>query len=50
MKKIKLPPLERKWYRCPICGAKLAVFFNTAKCADVFIKCRVCKNEIEIKI
>lgn len=50
MKKIRYKPQERKWYTCPECGAKLAVFDSGAVSKDVFIKCRICKNEIEIKI
>lgn len=50
MKKLKRPPLERMWYRCPHCGAKLAVYDNTASSAGVFIKCRTCKQEVEITI
>lgn len=50
MRKLKYPPLERKWFKCPHCNTKLAVVDNTAKSNGVFIKCRVCKNEIEIKI
>ena len=50
MKKIKYPPLERKWYKCPNCGTKLAIYDNTAKSEGVYVKCRGCKNEVEIKI
>lgn len=50
MKKIKYPPLERKWYKCPACGAKLAIMDNTTACRHLFVKCRVCKKEIEIRI
>lgn len=50
MKKLQLPPLVRKWYKCPVCGTKLAICDNTAKSHGVYIKCRVCKNEIEIKV
>lgn len=50
MKKIKYPPLERKWYRCPDCGTKLGIFDNTAKCKGFYIKCRTCGKEVEIRI
>ena len=50
VRKIRVPPLERRWYKCPKCGAKLAIVDNTTRCNDLFIKCRVCKNEIEVKI
>lgn len=35
--------------KCPYCGCKLAIADNTAKCEGIYIKCRVCKREIEIK-
>nr|DAF80996.1 MAG TPA: zinc-ribbon domain protein [Caudoviricetes sp.] len=50
MDKIKKPPLIRKWYRCPVCGCKLLIYDNTTVCTNVFIKCRTCKKEVEIKI
>ncbi|MGN1165071.1 MAG: hypothetical protein ACI4S2_01420 [Lachnospiraceae bacterium] len=50
IKKIRIPPIERRWYKCPKCGAKLAIIDNTTRCSHLFIKCRVCKNEIEVKI
>ena len=48
--KIKKPPLERKWYTCPYCGKKLVIYDNTARSSGVFILCKNCKNEIEIRI
>lgn len=50
VKKIKYPPLERKWYRCPNCGTKLAIIDNTTKCNDLYIKCRTCKEEVKVEI
>ena len=50
MKKLRCPPLERKWYTCPICKTKLAIVDNTTKSNNVFVKCRTCKNEVEIKV
>lgn len=51
MQKIQKPPLERKWAKCPNCGAKTILYDNTAECRGVFIKCsRGCKKEFEIKI
>jgi transcription elongation factor Elf1 len=49
-KKIKYPPLRREWYKCPVCGTKLAIIDNNAKCSGVHIKCRTCKKEIEIEV
>ncbi len=50
MRKIQYPPTKKMWYVCPVCKTKLVIYDNTAKCTNVFIKCRTCKNEIEIKI
>lgn len=50
MEKKKCPPLKRKWYLCPICGTKLALTGKRANCNQIYIKCRTCKNEIEIKV
>ena len=43
-------PTERKWYRCPYCGKKLLIYEDTAKCSGVYLNCRECKREINIKI
>lgn len=51
MERIKLPPIERQWLRCPYCGAKVILYDNTAHCAGVYAKCtRGCKREFEVKI
>lgn len=47
--RIKTPILRRDWVKCPYCGCKLAIADNTARCEGIYIKCRVCKREIEIK-
>lgn len=50
MKKIKYPSYKRQWYKCPLCGTKLCVYDNTANLnGGIFIKCKTCKKEIEIK-
>lgn len=41
---------ERKWFYCPHCGKKIAIYDNTAKSHGVFIPCKKCGREIEIKI
>lgn len=41
--------LELHWIRCPVCGCKLAIADNTAKSHGIYVKCRTCKKEIEIK-
>ena len=48
--KIKEIPFERKWYSCPHCGAPLLIYDNTAQSNNVFLKCKKCGNEVEIKI
>ena len=50
MKKLKKPPLVRRWYCCPYCHTKLVIYDNTASAAGAYIKCRTCKREVEIKI
>lgn len=48
---IRRPPIERKWLRCPHCGAKVLLYDNTAECSGVYVKCtRGCKAEFEVKI
>ena len=41
---------KKTWYRCPICGQKILKVNGLAKSQGLFIKCKKCKNEIEIKI
>ena len=43
-------PTERQWYYCPKCGKKLAIYDNTAKCSGVYLLCKECGEEMEIKI
>lgn len=44
-------PTVRKWYRCPICGAKVCLYDDTADCHGVFTVCtRGCRNEIEVLV
>lgn len=45
-------PVERKWYCCPTpgCEQHLIVYDDTAKCRGVFIKCKRCGKEVEVKI
>jgi len=51
MEKIRIPPLERKWVKCPYCGAKKTIYDNTANCSGVYEKCtRGCGREFEIRI
>lgn len=48
--RIRLPSIERKWVKCPECGTKLAIADSNAECRGVYIKCRTCKTEVEIRI
>lgn len=48
--KIKIPPLERKWFKCQKCEQKLLLFDNTAISEGVYIKCKKCGTENEIKL
>lgn len=42
--------MDKKWYKCPLCGCKLAKYDPLeAICSGVYIKCRQCKEIIEIK-
>ena len=51
MKKIPIPETERKWLRCPNCGAKTILYSNTAECSGVYVMCtRNCKRVFEAKI
>ena len=43
-------PTERMWYRCPYCGKKLLIYDNAAKCSGIYIQCKKCKREVEVRI
>jgi len=40
----------KKWYECPYCKKKLLKFVKNAECNGVFLLCKKCGKEIEIKI
>lgn len=45
------PPVEKKWVRCPYCGAKHSIYDNTAECHGVELKCtRGCGQIFELVI
>mgnify|MGYP001623839636 CR=1 FL=1 len=44
------PPIERKWFRCKYCGKKLLIYNNVAESYGVYIRCKNCGREVEIKI
>lgn len=39
-----------RWYKCPVCGQKILKISKEAQSRGLYIKCKKCKNEIEIKI
>ena len=42
---------NKKWYICPLCGKKILKYDELkGKSKDIYIKCKQCKKEIEIKI
>lgn len=49
-KRIKKPPIQRRWVKCPVCDTKLAIADNTTTCSNLYIKCKTCKNEIKINL
>lgn len=38
----------KEWYSCPICRKKVAMIDKSKDIEGVFVKCPMCKNEIEI--
>ncbi|MEG0108196.1 MAG: hypothetical protein RR705_05020 [Lachnospiraceae bacterium] len=43
-------PTKKKWFSCPNCGQHLLIYDNTASCKNVFVRCKKCGLDIEIKI
>lgn len=43
-------PIEKKWFTCPNCEKKLALYDDTSECKGVYIYCKVCKKDVELKI
>ncbi|MDT8715551.1 hypothetical protein IAI10_02610 [Clostridium sp. 19966] len=39
----------KKWFKCPVCGQKLAKIDDDKDIAGVAIWCKKCKREIEIR-
>ena len=52
IEKVLKIPVVRKWYRCPNkeCGQKLLIYDKTAQCSGVYIRCKKCGREVEIRI
>lgn len=43
--------VKKVWYRCPNCNQKLLKYDEIdGKSKKLFIKCKNCKKEVEIKI
>lgn len=42
--------MKQKWYRCPICNKKILKYEKEANSKGLFIKCKRCKEIIEIVI
>ena len=40
----------KKWFICPYCKKKLVKFDKDAKSKGIFLLCKKCGNEIEIRI
>lgn len=40
----------RQWFSCPLCGQKICQFSKGAKAYELYIKCKKCHNEVEVKI
>jgi transcription elongation factor Elf1 len=41
---------KRSWFSCPKCGQKICQFSSGAKVHELYIKCKKCHNEVEVKI
>lgn len=50
LQKIDKPPIRRDWYRCPHCGKNTVLYDNAACCTGVYVKCKGCRKEFEIRI
>lgn len=51
MRELRIPiATERKWYYCPHCGQKLMIYDDTAKCHGLYMRCKACGKEVEVKI
>lgn len=48
---VQKPATQRKWVKCPNCGAKVTIYDDSAECRGVHLKCtRGCKCEFELVI
>lgn len=42
--------MRKDWFRCHRCNKKILLYDNKACCSGLFIKCKKCGYENEIKI
>ena len=47
---MRKPVLYQEWYRCPECGQKLFLYDNTAQAHGIYVKCKKCGSNVEVKI
>ena len=41
---------SKKWYKCPYCKKNLIKYNKNAQSKGIFLLCKNCKKEIEVKI
>lgn len=49
-KPIIMPPIERRWAKCPYCGKNAALHDDTANSNGIWHKCKNCGREFELII
>lgn len=47
---LQAPSYKRKWFTCPHCGRRLVQYEEDGKSEKIYLKCKSCKNEVEIKV
>lgn len=47
---MKKPIIYQSWYRCPYCGQRLFLYDNQAKAKGIYVKCKSCRQTVEVKI
>lgn len=40
--------MKKEWWSCPVCGKKGVMIDINKNIEGVYIKCKICKREIEI--
>lgn len=41
--------MKKEWWLCPMCGQKLLMIDSLKHIEGVYVKCKKCKQEVEIK-